>query len=58
MHIVYCPGTLGLVPDALSRIGVDSDVSNAVSSTDTAESLVLASLATIMVEPLFLSRVS
>ena len=58
LHIVYHPGTFDLVFDALSHIGVNSDVPKKVSSTDNDESLVLTSLATIMVEPSFLSQVS
>ena len=58
MHIVYCPGTIGLVHDALSCIVVDSNVPTKVVSTDNAESLVLTSLATILVELSFFSRVN
>ena len=55
VHIVYCPDILGIGPyDALSHIDVNSDIPTKVSSTDNAESLVLTSLATIMVEPSFL----
>ena len=58
MYIVYHPGILGLVPDSLSSRGVDSDVYTKVSYTDNVDSLVLAPLASILVELLFLSRVS
>ena len=55
---MYYPGTLSLVLDALSYIGIDSDAPKKVSSIDNAESLVLASLATVLVKPSFLSQVS
>ena len=45
MHILYYSVTLSLVLDALSFIGVDSDVLTKVSSTVDAEPLVLSSLA-------------
>ena len=51
MLIVHCPGTLGLVPNVLSYIRVDSDIPTKFSSTDNAEPLVLTYLATIIVEP-------
>ena len=54
VHTVYHPGTLVLVYDDLLCIRVDYDVPLKVSSTDNTESLVLAFLATIIVEPLFL----
>ena len=57
MHIVYYPSTLGLVPDDLSHIGVDSDIPTMVSPVDNTEALVLLSLETILVKPSFLSRV-
>ena len=58
MYIVYHLSILGLVPDSLSNRVVDSDVYTKVSYTDNADSLVLAPLASILVELLFLSWVS
>ena len=55
MYYLY---TLSLVPDTLSHIGINYDAPTKVSSTGDAKSLVLTSLATILVEPLFLSWVS
>ena len=57
VHIVYCPCSLGLVPGALSHIGVDFGIPIKVSSIDDAKCLLLAYLANIMVNPLFLSWV-
>ena len=57
VHILYHPGILGLVPNGSSHIGVDYNVPTKVSSTDNAESLVFASLETILVELSFLSQV-
>ena len=52
---MYCPDTLGLVPDTLSHSSVNFDVPTRVSSTDDGKSLVLVSLETILLDPLFLS---
>ena len=49
VHIAYHPGTLSLVTDALLCIGLDFDIPKKVISTDNADSLVLTSLATILV---------
>ena len=54
VHIMYHPSTLSLVTNALSYIGVDFNLPTKDSSTVDAESLEIASLATIMVEPSFL----
>ena len=58
LYIMYYPGTLAFVHNASSYIGIDSDITTKVSSTDNAESFVLAPLATILVELSFFSRVS
>ena len=57
MHTVYYSGTLGLVLDTIQHIGFDLDILTKVSSIDDAESLVLTSLATILFESFFLSKV-
>ena len=57
MHVVYFSSAFSLVHGALSRIFVDSDGLTKVISTGDAESLVFASLATILVELSFLSQV-
>lgn len=48
ISIVYRPGAEGVVPDALSRIGANSDT-EPVGDTE---------LMTVVVEPSFLERVS
>ena len=55
---VYHPGTFGLVPNALSHIDVDSGIPIKVSPTNYTEFLVITLFTTILVVPLFLSRVS
>ena len=54
MDIVHHPGTFSLVPNALSCSVIDSDIPTTVSSTDDADSLALAFLASILFETLFL----
>jgi len=48
IQITYRPGAEGVVPDALSRIGAESDI-KPVGDTE---------LMTVIVEPSFLGRVS
>ena len=56
-HMVHCPGTLGLDPNVLSHIGMDTNNLTTIIPIENAMTLVLTSWATIMVEPLFLSHV-
>ena len=53
----FIPSWHSWLSDYLSLIGVDSDVLTKLSPSKNYEYLVLASLATIMVEPLFLFQI-
>ena len=58
VHIVYYPGTLGLVPDTLLFFIIDSNIFLIVRFTRNAKSLVLTFLVAILFEPLFVYHVS